>query len=225
MGSDTRVKVTTSATCVNQRQGRSVAWKPHDLDEKLVDLTDDIHEFLKADRLGDIGVGVQSVAAQDVFLGGRGSQHNDGDMTQVRIGFDLFQQLATVILRQVQVEQDQVRLRRVLMTTALVEKVEAFLPVACHPQSVANLVVFECFPGGEDVPGIVFDEQDLDSGGSRCHRWAPWVVPAAVSSLAGLAGKVNQRRVPMLVEVSIPMVPPCSSTIFLHNASPIPVPV
>ena len=63
----------------------------------------------KADGFGDVRVGVQSVAAQNVFVGGRSGQHNDGDVAQLRIGFDLFKQLVAVVFRQIQVEQDQVR--------------------------------------------------------------------------------------------------------------------
>src|SRR3954453_13321444 len=39
------------------------------LDEKLVDLPDGAHELIQVDRLGDVGVGVQLVALEDVLLG------------------------------------------------------------------------------------------------------------------------------------------------------------
>src|ERR1700733_957818 len=197
----------------------------YDLDEELVDLSNDVHELFEANGFGDVGVRVESVAAQNVFLSGRGGQDNNGDEAQVRIGFDLFKQLVAIVFRQVQVEQDQIRPCRALIRTALVEVVQTLLSTAGNTQSVVNLVVFEGFPSDEDVSGIVFDEQDIDSAAIRCHWWAPSAAPMGVSSRAAVIGKVNQNRDPLLLLVSIPMVPPCNSTIFLHSASPIPVPV
>src|SRR3984957_11583388 len=143
----------------------------YDLDEELVDLSNDVHELFEANGFGDVGVRVESVAAQNVFLSGRGGQHNNGDEAQVRIGFDLFKQLVAIVFRQVQVEQDQIRPGRALVRSTLVQIVQTFLPVACNTQSVVNLVVFEGFPSDEDVAGIVFDKQDLDWATCRGHRW------------------------------------------------------
>src|SRR6202012_2429195 len=196
-----------------------------DLDEEFVDLANDVHELFEANGFGDVGVRMESVTAKNVFLSGRGGQDNDGDMAQVRIGFDLFKQLVAVVLRQVQVEQNQIGPWHALVRSTLIQIIETFLPVACDTQSVVNLVVFEGFPSDEDVSGIVFDEQDLDWATCRCHRWAPSVAPTGVWSRSAATGKVNQNREPLLWSVSIPMVPPCNSTIFLHTASPIPVPV
>ena len=148
-------------------------WEAHHLDEEIVDLVNDIHELFEANGFGDVGIGVQSVAAQNVFLGGRGGEDNDGDVAQLRIGFDLFKQLVAVVFRQVQVEQDQIRPWRALMRTALVKVIETFLSIVGNTQGVLNLVVFEGFPSDEDVSGIVFDEQDVDTAEIRCHRWAP----------------------------------------------------
>ena len=82
-----------------------MVWEAHHLDEELVDLVNDIHELFEANGFSDVGIGVQSVAAQNVFLGGRGGEDNDGDVAQLRIGFDLFKQLVAVVFRQVQVER------------------------------------------------------------------------------------------------------------------------
>src|ERR1700751_4731843 len=114
----------------------------------------------------------------------------------------------TVVLRQVQVEQYQIGPWRALMSTALVQVVETFLSIACDTQGVPNLVVFEGFPSHDDISGIIFDEQHVDSAAIRCHRWAPSDAPMGVSSLAAGIGKVNQIRVPLLLLVSIPMLPP-----------------
>ena len=202
-----------------------MVWEAHHLDEELVDLVNDIHELFEANGFSDVGIGVQSVAAQNVFLGGRGGEDNDGDVAQLRIGFDLFKQLVAVVFRQGSSRADQIRPWRALMRTALVKVIETFLSIVGNTQGVLNLVVFEGFPSDEYVSGIIFDEQDVDSAEIRCHQWAPSAAPMRVSSLAAVIGKVNQNRVPLLSLVWIPMLPPCNSTIFLQSASPIPVPV
>src|SRR6202021_1054345 len=117
---------------------RISGWEAYDLDEELVDLANDVHELFEANGFGDVRVRVESVAAQNVFLSGRGGQDNNGDVAQLRIGFDLFEQLVAVVFRQVQVEQDQIRPLRALMRTASVEIVKTFLSVPCHTQSVVN---------------------------------------------------------------------------------------
>ena len=105
---------------------------------------------------------MQLVAAQDVLLGRRGGQHDDRDVAQVRVGLDLLQQLPAVVLRQVQVEQDQVGPRGVLEGAALVEEVQALLAVVGDVQVVLDLVVLEGFPGDQLVARVVLDEQDVD---------------------------------------------------------------
>ena len=51
-----------------RRDARSELRKPHDLNEELVDLPHRTHELVQVDGFGDVGVRVQLVAAQDVFL-------------------------------------------------------------------------------------------------------------------------------------------------------------
>ncbi len=79
-----------------------------DLNEELVDLAHRAHELVEVHRLGDVGVGVQLVAAQDVLFGRRGGQHHDRDEAQIGVGLDLLQQLPAVVLGQVEVQQDQI---------------------------------------------------------------------------------------------------------------------
>jgi len=75
---------------------------------------------------------------------------------------DLLQQLAPVVFWQVQVEQNQVRPRRVFVGTAPVEEVQPLLPIAGDVQGVTDVVAFEGFPRDQFVPAIVFDQQDID---------------------------------------------------------------
>ena len=82
------------------------------------------------------------------------------------VGLDLLEQLPAVVLRQVQVEQDQVRPRRAFVCTALVKEVQALLAVVRDVKVVVDLVVLERFPGDELVAGIVLDQQDVDGSSS-----------------------------------------------------------
>src|SRR3954451_7463651 len=75
-----------------------------DADEELVDLADDRDEPLEVDRLGDVGVGVQLIAAHDVLVGLRGGQYDDRDPAEVRVVLDLGEYLAAVAPGQVEVE-------------------------------------------------------------------------------------------------------------------------
>jgi hypothetical protein len=102
--------------------------KANHLDEELVDLADRPHELIDVDRLCDVGVGVQLVALEDVFLRGGGGEHDHGDVAEVGVGLDLLEQLAAVVLGQIQVEQDQVGLGRVGVGAPLVQKVQTLLP-------------------------------------------------------------------------------------------------
>lgn len=61
-----------------------VAWQSDHLDEEVVDLADRGDELVQVHRLGDIGVRVELVAAQDVLLGRGGGEDDDGDVDQVR---------------------------------------------------------------------------------------------------------------------------------------------
>ena len=85
------------------------------------------------------------------------------------IGLDLLQQLPPVVLRQVQVEQDQVGPGRVVVGAALVQEVQTLLAVVRDVQVVLDLVVLERFPRDQLVAGIVLDEQDVDRAFGGCH--------------------------------------------------------
>ena len=76
-------------------------------DEEVVNLADDVHEAGEVDGFGDVGVGVQVVAAHDVLLGLGGGEDDDGDSAELFVELDLGEHLTTVHPRQVEVEQNQ----------------------------------------------------------------------------------------------------------------------
>lgn len=170
------------------------AWQTNNLQEELIDLPYRTDELVEVDWLCDIGVGMQLVAAQDVFLRRGSGEHHDRDTREIRVGLHLLQQLAAVVLGQIQIQQDEVRSRRALEPTALVEKVEPFFTVVRDVQSILKLVVLQCLPRNEFVSRVVFDEQDLDCSAGGCH----WRVPSSAAGrcTSTTAGSVNSNRVP-----------------------------
>ncbi|NCL78102.1 hypothetical protein AIIKEEIJ_05600 [Rhodococcus sp. YH1] len=111
---------------------------------------------------------------------------------------------------------------------ALVQEVQRLLAVADDVQLVADLVVLEGLTGHQLVARVVLDQEDVD-GFCGGHAGAPSrsVSAGACSSdsSSGRAGSVKQNRVPPVCSVSIQILPPWYSTIFLHTARPMPVPV
>ena len=146
------------------------ARQPDHLNEEFVDLLDGLHELVQVNGFGDVGIRVQLVALEDVFLRRGGGEHDDRDARQVGIGLDLLQQLTPVVFGQVQVEQDEVGPRRVGELAPPVEVVEAFFSVVRDMEPVLELVVLERFSGDELVTRVVLDEQNVDCSAFCCHH-------------------------------------------------------
>ena len=152
----------TTAGRASRPSGRSAPGKFDHRHEELVDLPDGRDELLHVHRLGDVRVGVQLVAAQDVLLGRGGGQDHHRHVGELGVRLDLLQDLPPVVLGQVEVEQDQVDLRRGGVRAAAVQEVQGLFAVPRHVQPVADLVVLERFPGHQLVAGVVLNEQDFD---------------------------------------------------------------
>src|SRR6185369_10334375 len=172
---------------------------------------------------------MQLVAAQNVLLRRRRGEHDDRNVAQIRIGLDLLEQLSAVVLRQIQIEQDQVGPASIFERASSVEKVKALLAIVGDVQSVLDLVVFERFPCDQLITRVVFYQKHVDHSAFptiRSHSDAPSrrAVRSGSGSAADSVGKVKRNRVPSVFEVSIQMAPPWCSMIFLHSANPIPVP-
>ena len=67
-------------------------------------------ESTRAQRdLGDVAVRMEQITLLDIRVRCRGSQDNHGNALQRRTLLDFLQDLATIFLRKVQIEQDQIR--------------------------------------------------------------------------------------------------------------------
>src|SRR5699024_6404759 len=91
---------------------RSARWvsalrQAHDGDEEVVDLADDLNELIEVDRLGDVGVGVQTVATHYVLLRLGGGEHDHGDVGELVVALDLLEDFAAGRWGRVEVGQEQ----------------------------------------------------------------------------------------------------------------------
>jgi hypothetical protein len=128
--------------------------------------------------------------------------------TGLRSGSDLIcsRILASVIFRQVEVEQNQVDSGRIRILAAPVKEVQRLLPVTDHVQPIVELVVLESLARHELVARIFLDQQDLDGLGRgykripsarvwrarrlACRSCGPGLAPGLA------AGQVKQLRFP-----------------------------
>jgi hypothetical protein len=132
------------------------------LRERIVDLANDIHKLIEVDGVCRTGIGTQLVAAQDVFFYRRRGEYDDGSIAQAVIGLDDFQNLATVVLRQVEVEPNEIGPRRISKATAPMEENQPRLAGAHDMQRIRDFALLKGFPGDELVSGVVLDQQDND---------------------------------------------------------------
>src|SRR6266508_2191850 len=147
----------------------------HHAHEEVVDLADHGNEALEVHRLGDVGVGVQLVAAQDVLLGLRRGEHHDRDLAQRRVLLDLRQHLAAVDPGQVQIQQDQVGYGRVGVLTLVPQIRQSRDTVVDDGQPVPQLVLLERLLVHEDLDGnglrwnlghVAYSSADVSTGRS-----------------------------------------------------------
>ena len=61
-------------------------------------------------------------------------------------GLEGLQQLTSVVLREIEVEQDQIRTWRVAVGAAAIQKIESVLSVTCYMQRAGDRALFESFP-------------------------------------------------------------------------------
>ncbi len=137
---------------------------------------------------------------------------------ELRVLLQLGEHLKAADARQVDVEQDQPRPRRVGEGAGPAHELQGLLAVGHHVQRVAHLVELEGLPGHEDVPLVVLHQEHVDGLEVILvgHR-SPLVV-------GELAGTVKQNLVPSVTPVSSQIRPPKYSMIFRHIARPMPVP-
>lgn len=96
------------------RHGPAHACEPDDLQPEPFQLLQADDKVSEGARLGEVGVGVQLVAAKTVGFLGRRPQHDHGDAP------DFLEHLATILLRQFDVEENELDRERVDMCSPYV---------------------------------------------------------------------------------------------------------
>src|SRR5205085_5703245 len=168
-------------------------------------------EFLKVDGLGHIAVRMQVVRPQHVLFGLGGGEHDHRDALEAVVGLDVLEHLAAVLLRQVEVEQDDVRARRVRVLAAAVEKLHRLDAVLAPVQLVVDLAFLQRLARQALIAGVVFHQQDLD-GRTTVGHGKSFLGSVMWNWLPSPSVEVTQMR------------PPWRSTTFLQMARPMPVP-
>src|SRR5689334_11376223 len=81
----------------------------HDLEPELLDGLHYLEKLFQVQGLGDVRVGAQSVALEDVLFRLRRREDHHRNVLQPVVLLDLLEHLAAAFLRQVEVEEDDIR--------------------------------------------------------------------------------------------------------------------
>src|SRR5689334_10859882 len=103
--------------------------------------------------------------------GGGEDHHRNGP--QVRVGLEVGEGFQATAAGQVEVEQDQGGPRRASEATGAAHEPYRLLAVANDVQLHIQMMLGECFPGQQHVPGVVFDQENLggaEQRGAGHHR-------------------------------------------------------
>lgn len=86
---------------------------------------------------------MQIITLADIFLIARSGEHDDGNMPQIGIGLDFGEHFPPVLFRQVQIQEDQVRLRCAAKRVPLAEIGHRFHAIPCDDDFTRNRCTFE----------------------------------------------------------------------------------
>src|SRR2546423_887988 len=121
-------------------------------------------ELVEINRLDDVAVHAQPVTLDQVPLLPRGSQHHDRDGPGAFVRLDTAEHLQAIDQRQLDVEQDDVRVisnRSVLVAAGTEHVFEGFLAVAYHMDLVGQLILAQFVKRELLVLWIVLDHEDV----------------------------------------------------------------
>jgi len=140
-------------------------------DPKAFDLLNHSEKLRIIHWLGDVAVGVQVVAPDDVLIRRGRGQHDDRDPLERRALLDLGQYLTAIHDRQIEIQQDQAGARRIDVRTTLEQEIHRFLAIGHHVQLVLEFALLDRLPRQADVARIVFDQQDMDGVHAVMLSW------------------------------------------------------
>ena len=196
-----------------------LSWEHDNGQPEEFDGADDHQELLKVDGFGDVAVGVEVVAAQDVLFGAGTGEDNDRYASEVFVIFDFGEDFASVFSGQIEVKEDDVRARGIGPSALAPEEFHRVDAVFDHVDTVGDFGVAQGLEGQFSVTGTIFDEEDFDWAKVRGHLSIGVSVDGMVRS-----GREKKKVEPCPGCDSTQIAPPWRSTIFLQMARPMPVP-
>lgn len=101
------------------------------LGPELNELFDEGDHFMEMEGFDHIAIGVETIGADDVILRIGGGDHDDRDVAETFILFDLQEELPAVDPGHVEIEQDEIRQETVGSALWVLEKIQR-LPAAVH---------------------------------------------------------------------------------------------
>ena len=104
-----------------------------------------------------------------------GGHDDDRDRPELTILLDLFEDLSAALLRQAQIEQNEVRPRRLCMLAHAPQEAHRFLAVFHMIDAIAHLAVLERLDRQAGVVRAIFNEQDFNwfAMSDVGHGWGP----------------------------------------------------
>ena len=124
---------------------------------EVVDGADQRQELIEVDRLGDVAVGVEVVALDDVLLRRRAGQDHHRDAPQRGICLDLREYLVSGFPGEIQVEQNQIGPRRTSEAAFAPQKFQRFDAIADQRQTIPHGAFGQSGHGPSGIDQAVFD--------------------------------------------------------------------
>src|SRR5688572_10053507 len=155
-------KSSSSVSSTARMTGLAPIGQRHHGQPERVDRLHHHDELLEVHRRGDEAVGMQVVAAQHVLLGLRCGEHHHRDAPEAVVGLDLLQHLASVLARQVEVEQDDLGARRGGVLALAPQEGHRLHAVPGPVQVAVDLAFLQRLARQPLVTRVVLDQQDVD---------------------------------------------------------------
>jgi hypothetical protein len=119
-------------------------------------------KLIKIDRFGYIAVGMQLICAEDIRIILRSCQDHDGDAREIGIRLNLRQHLAAILIGQVQIQQNNVRLRGICESSPAEEKINSIGAIIHHVKPIGDFGNIQRLPGQLDIPRVILNQQDFN---------------------------------------------------------------
>src|SRR5471030_1063944 len=170
-GASARARVPAPRTVANCT-GLSQAYIPLSRNQVLDDFAD-LHKLIQARRLGNES-GNSEIREQSLVSPGlRRTPHAHWNAGEVFGASDLTQQVFAGVLRQIQVQQDQVWNFRIGIGALPANESQGLAPVQQMNQFKSEVLLFQCPFEKEDVPAVVFNDHKPGSGNNRSLFQSP----------------------------------------------------